>query len=67
MAVHASTIGPRGDAVATRVPLVDHRHSTSGPRVFVSTARGRRRRCWLILANLMGWALIVLAARAFFS
>jgi hypothetical protein len=67
MKVHVSTIGTRGDDVAARVPTVDHGHATSGPRGSISDAPGRRRRCWLVLANLMGWALIILAACAVFS
>jgi hypothetical protein len=60
-------IGTRGDDVVTRASIADHDHGGRTGGEPVSRTPARRRRCWLILANLAGWALIILAAYELFS
>ena len=52
---------PGGQHAVHRVGACDDRDGPHG------TAQGRRLRNWLIAGNIMGWALILVAARALFS
>jgi hypothetical protein len=52
--------------VATRASIVDDGCANRDHDNSVMRGPGRRRRCWLILANVVGWAVIILTARAVF-
>jgi hypothetical protein len=52
--------------MATRASTADDGRASRDHRESVLRGPGRRRLCWLILANVAGWALIILMARAMF-
>jgi hypothetical protein len=67
MSIAPPKIDTRSEDVAARSPVIEHEHSSMSGGVRPSGhASARRLRNWLILANVAGWILIVVAVREIF-
>ena len=65
MSIAPPKIDTRGEDAAARSPVAEHSSMSGGVRLGGGTS-ARRLRNWLILANVAGWILIVVAVREIF-